>query len=73
MFDLFGMTNIMFSILPVFVVIIFIVVLGLIVSRLIKGAQQWKRNNESPVLTVEAHVVTKRSEVSHYHHANTTG
>lgn len=69
-FDSFGGPGIMFSIIPAFVMIGFVVVIGLIIYRAVQGAQQWKRNNDSPVLTVEAKVVTKRSDVSHYQHAN---
>ena len=58
----------MFSIIPVMVIIIFAVVIGLIITRSAHGAGQWKRNNDSPVLTVDAAVVTKRADVSHYHH-----
>lgn len=36
--------------------------------RSIQGAKQWKKNNESPVLTVDATMVTKRVDVNHYHH-----
>lgn len=58
----------MFSIVPVFVIIGFIFVFGTIIARLIKSAKQWKRNNESPILTVDATMVTKRTDVHHYHH-----
>ena len=62
----------MFAVVPVLVIIGFITVLGIVVYRLVQGAQRWKRNNDSPVLTVEAKVVTKRTDVSHYQHANMT-
>lgn len=71
-FDPYDDPGIMFSIIPVIVVIGFIVVIGMIIYSAVQGAQQWKRNNESPVLTVDARVVTKRTDVSHHHHANTT-
>ncbi len=57
----------MFSIIPVIVVIGFIFVFGTVIARSIQGAQQWKRDNASPILTVEATVVAKRADVSHYH------
>lgn len=60
--------SIMFSIIPVLVILGFVFVFGTIIMRSIQGAQQWKRNNASPVLTVEATVVTKRADVHHYHH-----
>ena len=61
----------MFTIVPALVVIGFIVVFGLIIVSGIKGAKQWKRNNDSPVLTVSAVMVTKRMDVSHHHHTGT--
>jgi hypothetical protein len=72
MFDPFDGGGFMFRVVPVIMTIGFIAILGIVLYRVVKGAQQWKRNNDSPVLTVEAHVVTKRTDVSHYHHANTT-
>lgn len=57
----------MFIIIPVTIFLGFIFVFGTIVVRSIHGTKQWKRNNESPVLTVDATVVTKRVDVhSHY-------
>ena len=67
-FSPFGGLNIMFFIIPVIVVIGFIFVFGTIIARSIKGAAQWKRNNDSPVLSVSATVVAKRADVSYYHH-----
>lgn len=63
-----GFGGIMFNIVPVIVVLGFIFVFGTIIMRSIQGARQWKRNNDSPVLTVDATVVTKREEVHNYHH-----
>jgi Protein of unknown function (DUF2500). len=56
------------SIIPIIVILGFVFVFGTIIVRSIKGAKQWKRNNESPLLTVDATVVTKRIDVHHYHH-----
>lgn len=65
-------SNIMFVIVPFIVIIGFILVFGIIIVRSINGVKQWKRNNESPVLTVDAMVVTKRTEVhNHYHNTAT--
>ena len=61
-----GLADAMFSIIPVIVIAGFIFVFGTIIVRSIQGAKQWKRNNDSPVLTVEAVVVTKRADVHHY-------
>jgi hypothetical protein len=64
----FGGFDIMFSVVPIIVIIGFGVVIGLIVARSVQGAKRWKRNNNSPVLTVDSTVVTKRSDVRHHHH-----
>ena len=59
--------NIMFVIVPAIVFMGFILVFGLIIARLIQGAKESKRNNNSPELTVEATVVTKRTDVYNHH------
>jgi len=70
-FSLFGLfESMMFNIVPVIVILGFIFVFGTIIVRSIIGVKQWKRNNESPVLTVDATVVAKRADV-HYHYHNT--
>ncbi|MEA4895462.1 MAG: DUF2500 domain-containing protein [Oscillospiraceae bacterium] len=68
-FDGFG--GIMFSIIPVIVIIGFVFVFGTIIVRSIQGAKQWKRNNKSPVLTVDARIVTKRTDVQRYNNTGT--
>ncbi len=70
MFDSFGNTGFMFGIFPVFFMIAFLAILGIILYCVVQGARQWKRNNDSPVLTVDAKVVTKRSDVSYRHNMN---
>jgi len=64
-----GGAGIMFNIVPVIIFLGFIFVFGTIIVRMIQGANQWKRNNESPVLTVDAIVVTKRTNVHRYNHS----
>jgi hypothetical protein len=66
-----GMGGAMFSIVPIIVIIVFIFVFGMIIVSSVQGVKQWKRNNASPVLTVDATVVTKRADV--HHHSHTTG
>ena len=53
----------MFSIFPVFFAIMFVLVLGTIISTLVKNGRQNHRNNNSPRVTSEAAVVTKRTHV----------
>ena len=70
-----GGFDFMATVIPVVVVIGFIVVIGMIIFKAIKGGIEWNSNNNSPVLTVNAKVVTKRTAVSrhrhhHYGHGN---
>ena len=64
--------NFMFSFAPVFITIIFIVVISVFIVSIVKGVKQWSYNNAQPVLIVEAEVVSKRTDVSvsHHHHSN---
>lgn len=55
----------MFYVVPIIVIIIFCLVGGIIIFAIIKGITQWNKNNNSPVLTVNATVVAKRMDVSH--------
>jgi hypothetical protein len=66
-FDGFGM---MFTIVPVLFIVVFTFIFVIIIINVVKGAKRWKLNNDSPVLTVEAKVVIKRSDVSFRHHEN---
>lgn len=62
--------NLMFTIGPIFISIVFILVFGTIIYTVISSAKEWKTNNDSPVLSVDAVVVAKRTNVSHHHHDN---
>lgn len=64
----FGEPGIMFTIVPIIIGIGFVFVFGTIIIRAIQGGKQWKSNNESPVLIVDATVVSKRADVRHYNH-----
>ncbi len=54
--------------------LMFFLIFGLVFVTFIltfaKGLGQWKKNNNSPRLTVEAKVVAKREHYSRHHHAN---
>lgn len=52
--------------------LMFILVFGMIIVTIFRGIGEWNRNNQSPVLTVDATVVAKRDHVSH-HHNNVNG
>ncbi|QEH70043.1 DUF2500 domain-containing protein [Cellulosilyticum sp. WCF-2] len=62
--------NAMFTIVPIFIFLVFVLVFGTIIFALISSAKQWKKNNDSPVLSVDAVVVAKRTNLSHHHHDN---
>lgn len=62
--------DVMFVIGPIFIFIISIVILGIFIVAIISSVKQWKKNNDSPVLSVDAVVVAKRTNVSHHHHDN---
>ena len=60
----------MFGIFPIFFMLVFTFMVVFIIIKIVKSAKQWKQNNDSPVLTVDAKVVTKRSDVSYRHNMN---
>lgn len=65
----FGAFEIMFG-------IIFVIVIGSFIVTAVKGVGTWNKNNHSPRLTVNAKVVTKRTDTSNSSHPNagdTTG
>jgi hypothetical protein len=67
-----GLFNAMFTIVPVFIGIIFVVVIGSIVVNVLKGVAQWSENNAQPIATQEATVVAKRTEVTGQRERSTT-
>lgn len=67
-----GLDGVLFSLVPVLVVLVFAFVFGMLIVRSVQGAKQWKRNNSSPRLTVDAAVATKRTSVHHSHHNTAT-
>ncbi|SER24242.1 Protein of unknown function [Gracilibacillus ureilyticus] len=78
MSDPFFMDDMMFNIVPVFIVIIFIIVIGGFIFSAVKGIGQWKSNEQSPKLSVPAVVKSKRTDISRrgnmhndHHHSHT--
>ena len=65
----------MFELFSVFFFIAFFSVLGLIVTTVVRGIKQERKNDRSPRLTVEAKVVAKRTNfhrsAGDSHHAGT--
>lgn len=54
------------SVFPVLFTVMFVLVLGVIIVTLVRNVSQWHKNNNSPRLTVQATVVSKRMEVTHH-------
>ena len=54
--------DVMSAIFPIF----FILVAVLVVFTIIRGLAEWNKNNQSPRLTVDAKVVSKRENTTHY-------
>ena len=53
--------------------LVFFLIIGVFLATMIRGIGQWHKNNQSPRLTVEDTVVTKRTNVSRHHHHNGAG
>lgn len=58
------------ALFPIVFILVFALVIGTFLVTAVSVFRTWNRNNQSPRLTVPAVVVTKRTEVSHHHHAN---
>lgn len=58
----------MFNVFFILFFIVFSIIIVIIVLSIVKGISQWNKNNNQPVLTVDATVVSKRMNVSHHHH-----
>lgn len=54
----------MFTLVPLFIFVVAVLVIGTIAFKIFQGIFQWQSNNGQPVLTVPARVVTKRQHVS---------
>jgi hypothetical protein len=83
MLDSFFMGGFMFQIVPIFIGIIFVIVIGGILFSVFKGIGQWHKNEQSPKLRVPAMVKSKRADVSrrsnihhqkdnHHYHTSST-
>ncbi|MFJ7859165.1 DUF2500 domain-containing protein [Peribacillus sp. NPDC097206] len=58
----------LFTAAPVFIGIIFVIILILFIVNVFNGLSQWKENEESPRLSVPAHVISKRTNVTRHNH-----
>lgn len=58
-----------FAMFEIMFFLVFAIVIGTFIVAAVRGAKQWKNNNQSPRLTVPATIVGKRTDVSHHRHA----
>ncbi|KON67744.1 DUF2500 domain-containing protein [Peribacillus butanolivorans] len=75
MYDVGGSGDWLFTVAPIFIGIIFVIIFIVIIVNLFSGLSQWKKNEESPRLSVPAIVKIKRTNVtrnSHLHEHNNT-
>lgn len=54
----------MFVLVPLFIGVVFVIVIGGILFNVVKGVAEWSNNNAQPELSVDATVVSRRTEVS---------
>ena len=52
--------------------LVFLTIFGLFIFMIIRGIGEWNKNNHSPRLTVQAMVVSKRTNVTHHHDTDHT-
>ncbi|MEA3318660.1 MAG: DUF2500 domain-containing protein [Bacillota bacterium] len=71
-----GGGDFMFQIGPIFIGIVFVLIIGVILVSVFQGIDQWHKNEQSPRLSVPAIVtskridVTKRSNMNNHHHSS---
>ena len=54
----------MFNFVPVVIMVGFVVILAVILIRTAQGVAMWGKNNNSPLLTVPAYLVAKRTAIN---------
>ena len=62
--------DLMSTLFPIFFFVVFAIIIGIFIRNAVVGARQYSRNNASPVLTVDATLVSKRTDVHHHQHMN---
>jgi hypothetical protein len=55
--------------IPPFFMFFFLLIAGVIIFQIVKGIGTWSHNNQQPVLSVSARIVSKRVDVSRHQHA----
>ena len=70
----------MFTMFPSIFGIVFVIILSIFVITIFKGIAEWHSNNQQPILTEKAVIVSKRGHTSrhahnhngHVHHSSST-
>jgi hypothetical protein len=65
-----GKSMFMFNIIQFLFPIMFFLILGIIIFTVIRGISQWSYNNNQPILSVNAKIVSKRVQVSNHSNMN---
>lgn len=65
--------NAMFTLVPIFIGVVFLLVIGSIVAGVIKNLARWSEDNAQPIRQELASLVAKRTEVSGTRERSTTG
>lgn len=60
----------MYGIASIMIPVVFVIVIGTIIVQSVRGVKTWNKNNHSPQLSVDAVIVSKRTQVSHVHNGN---
>ena len=63
----------LFTVVPIFIGVVFLIVLGVVLFQISKGVAVWSNNNSQPVVSVPARVVTKRSDIDGPSMSNSRG
>ena len=58
--------NMMFDLFDLIFPVMFLLIFGIILVTFISGIRTWNKNNNSPRLTVEARVASKRQNTTHH-------
>lgn len=66
-------SNMMFSIVPIFIFCCFACVFIMFIITAVKGINQWQDNNSQPVLIVSANLISRRTNVSTSVHSDSDG
>lgn len=63
----------LFTLVPMFIGIIFVIVIGGILFTVVKAIVEWQHNNMQPILSVASRVIAKRTQVSGHVSSNHSG